>query len=190
LLKIINDILNFANIETGKTEPEQVSIKVGNLLSGVVASLLETVKAKGLRLLVKVESSPQNLLGDPIRLQQALLNYVTNAVKFTQTGDVALRVSTQEENADSILLRFEVRDTGIGIAPEALSRLFGAFEQADNSTTRQYGGTGLGLAITKGLAELMGGTVGVHSTLGLGSTFWFTARLRKGTQAAPEPVSN
>src|SRR6185369_7069631 len=109
--------------------------------------------------------------------QQAMLNLATNAIKFTETGSVILRVHPEEEAADSVLVRFEVEDTGIGIAPGIIPKLFSAFEQADNSTTRQYGGTGLGLAITRKLAQLMGGAAGVTSRPGVGSTFWFTARL-------------
>jgi CheY-like chemotaxis protein len=120
-------------------------------------------------------------------LQQALLNYAANAVKFTETGAVTLRVRKQAETAGGVMVRFEVRDTGIGIAPEALPRLFSAFEQADNSMTRKYGGTGLGLAITHRLAALMGGESGVESTPGLGSTFWFTARLKKGAEVTATP---
>jgi CheY-like chemotaxis protein len=118
-----------------------------------------------------------------------LLNYATNAVKFTEQGTVTLRALKQEETAESLRVRFEVTDTGIGIAPDAMSRLFGNFEQADNSMTRKYGGTGLGLAITKRLAELMGGEVGAGSTPGVGSTFWFTVKLTKSgriTEAAAE----
>jgi CheY-like chemotaxis protein len=132
---------------------------------------------------------PYNLVGDPTRLQQALLNYATNAVKFTETGKVTLRVLMQEETAESVRLRFEVSDTGIGITPEAMARLFNAFEQADNSMTRKYGGTGLGLAITQRLAELMGGKVGADSTAGKGSTFWFTVKLKKGEAAAVAPMA-
>ena len=124
------------------------------------------------------------------QLQQALLNYATNAIKFTETGDVTLHPSLQEEDAESVLVRFAVEDTGIGIAPETLPRLFGAFEQADNSTTRKYGGTGLGLAITRRLAEQMGGEAGVESTPGVGSTFWFTARLKKGAEAMIPPQAD
>ncbi|MEI7431690.1 MAG: response regulator [Betaproteobacteria bacterium] len=124
-------------------------------------------------------------------MQQAVLNYATNAIKFTETGFVTMRFLAHHEDADSLLVRFEVIDTGIGIPPEALPRLFNAFEQADNSTTRKYGGTGLGLAITRRLAELMGGSAGAESRPGVGSTFWFTARLTKGgkaevNQAAPD----
>jgi hypothetical protein len=121
-------------------------------------------------------------------LQQALLNYATNALKFTDQGSISLRVRTFEEDGETALLHFEVEDTGVGIAPEVLPRLFSTFEQADNSTTRNYGGTGLGLAITRKLALLMDGDAGVESTLGVGSKFWFTARLNKGKAAnvAPE----
>jgi CheY-like chemotaxis protein len=124
---------------------------------------------------------PFDLVGDPTRLQQALLNYGTNAVKFTERGTVTLRATIEKETAVELRVRFEVQDTGIGIAAETIPRLFASFEQADNSTTRQYGGTGLGLAITRRLAELMGGKAGVESTPGIGSTFWFTACLKKQT---------
>jgi CheY-like chemotaxis protein len=123
-------------------------------------------------------------VGDPTRLQQALLNYATNAVKFTEKGTVTLRALKQEEAADSVRVRFEVQDTGIGIVPEVMSRLFSTFEQADNSMTRKYGGTGLGLAITRRLAELMGGESGADSKPGVGSTFWFTVKLKKGDEKA------
>ncbi|MEI7431702.1 MAG: response regulator, partial [Betaproteobacteria bacterium] len=119
------------------------------------------------------------VLGDTTRLQQALLNYVGNAIKFTDSGTITLRSMTLEESVDSVLIRFEVQDTGIGITAEALPRLFTPFEQADNSTSRKYGGTGLGLTITRKLAEMMGGEAGVESTQGVGSSFWFTARLSK-----------
>jgi CheY-like chemotaxis protein len=123
------------------------------------------------------------LMGDPTRIQQALLNYAGNALKFTDTGTVTLRAERLEDAADSVVVRFSVRDTGIGIAAADIERLFSAFEQADASTTRTHGGTGLGLTITKKIAELMGGTVGVDSAPGQGSNFWFTARLRKGKPA-------
>jgi hypothetical protein len=133
---------------------------------------------------------PPVLLGDPTRLRQALLNFAANALKFTESGRIVLRVKLVAETAEDALLRFEVEDSGIGIEPDALPRLFAAFEQADNSLTRKYGGTGLGLAISKMLAQVMGGDAGASSTLGVGSTFWFTARLRKGAAdgaAVPSP---
>ena len=146
-------------------------------------------QAKGLYLHVESETFPPDLHGDPTRLQQALLNYVTNAIKFTETGSVTLRAINRGEVDDSVQVRFEVEDTGIGIAPEALQRLFTAFEQGDNSTTRTYGGTGLGLVITRRLAEIMGGEAGVRSIPDAGSTFWFTARLKKGkAQGAHTPL--
>jgi CheY-like chemotaxis protein len=123
---------------------------------------------------------PDNLLGDATRLQQALLNYANNALKFTDSGNITLRSRVLQEDAGSALLRFEVEDTGIGIEPEVLGKLFSTFEQADSSITRKYGGTGLGLSITRKLAQLMGGDSGADSQPGVGSTFWFTARLAKG----------
>ena len=146
--------------------------------------LQDQVQAKHLELRTEIGCLPPHLVGDPTRIKQALLNYTSNALKFTQTGHIALRVNCLEEDEQSALLRFEVEDTGIGITRESLSRLFSAFEQADSSTTRKYGGTGLGLAITKKFSQVMGGDAGAESTPGVGSTFWFTARLRKGLGAA------
>lgn len=187
LLSIIDDILDLSKIEAGKLLLEEVPVAINTLLTDTISILSERAQAKGIRLLLEVEPIPPNLYGDSTRLQQCLINYATNAIKFTETGTVTLRAFAQEETADAVLLRFEVRDTGIGIAAEAISRIFTAFEQADNSTTRKYGGTGLGLAITRSLAELMGGQVGVESTPGVGSRFWFTARLKKGVAAlAPQ----
>jgi two-component system, sensor histidine kinase and response regulator len=179
LLGIINAVLELSKIEAGKFALEEAPVRVGGLLGNVASMLHDRAQAKHLKLVTEAQQLPPHLLGDPTRLQQALLNYATNAVKFTECGVVRLRVATVEEDADSALLRFEVEDEGIGVAPEVLPRLFTAFEQADNSTTRKYGGTGLGLAITKKLAELMGGSAGAQSTPGVGSTFWFTARLAK-----------
>jgi len=190
LLSVINNILDISKIEAGKLDLEEAPLTVDSLLSNVSSILAERVRAKNIQLTISSDPLPPHLLGDPTRLQQALLNYASNAVKFTDAGTVTLHIGKQEETAEAVTVRFEVRDTGIGIAPDALPRLFSAFEQADNSMTRKYGGTGLGLAITRRLAELMGGAAGVESTLGIGSTFWFTARLRKGAgvtvaQAAP-----
>jgi CheY-like chemotaxis protein len=144
--------------------------------------MAELARTKGVSLQVVCDSFPSSLHGDSTRLQQALLNYATNAIKFTHQGSVTLRALLQEETPQEVVVRFEVQDTGIGIPPEILPRLFTAFEQADSSTSRQYGGTGLGLAITGRLAEMMGGNVGVESSPGVGSTFWFTARLKKNTR--------
>jgi signal transduction histidine kinase/ActR/RegA family two-component response regulator len=189
LLSVINNILDISKIEAGKFTLEEGPVVVGSLLANVSSILSERAKAKGIHLLVETGHLPHHLVGDPTRLQQALLNYATNAVKFTEAGTVSLRVLLQEETAESVRLRFEVTDTGIGIAPEAMSRLFSAFEQADNSMNRKYGGTGLGLAITRRLAELMGGRVGADSTPGVGSTFWFSVKLKKGDEAAAAPAA-
>jgi two-component system sensor histidine kinase/response regulator len=180
LLRIINDILDLSKIEAGKFVLEETEVSINALVSNSVAMLQERAYAKQLQLTSEIGSLPPHLLGDPTRLQQALLNYAGNAVKFTEQGRVALRIRCVEKDSGSALIRFEVADTGNGIAPDAAARLFTAFEQADNSTTRQYGGTGLGLAITKKLAQAMGGDAGVESSPGAGSTFWFTARLKKG----------
>ncbi|MCX7146041.1 MAG: PAS domain S-box protein [Sulfuritalea sp.] len=184
LLSVINDVLDISKIEAGKFTLEEAPVVVSSLLANVSSILSERVKAKGIHLLIETDHLPHNLAGDPTRLQQALLNYAANAVKFTETGSVTLRTLKLEETADSVTVHFEVQDTGIGITPEALSRLFSTFEQADNSMNRRYGGTGLGLAITKRLAELMGGKVGADSTPGVGSTFWFTVPLTKSGEAA------
>jgi len=182
LLGIINNILDLSKIEAGKLRLENTDVVIGTLTANVVSMLGERALAKNIRLIVDAPPLP-HLFGDPIRLQQALLNYATNAVKFTEQGSIILRIRQIDENNKGILIRFEVEDTGIGIDAKQLSRLFNAFEQADSSITRKYGGTGLGLAITKKLAQLMDGDAGVTSTPGVGSTFWFTARLLPGQKA-------
>jgi signal transduction histidine kinase len=181
LLETINAVLDLSKIEAGKLVLEETNVAIGGLVANVASILLEQARAKQLQLVVETQPLPHHLLGDPTRIQQALLNYTANAIKFTETGSVTLRSRMQEETADTVLVRFEVQDTGIGIAPSVAERLFASFEQADNSTTRKYGGTGLGLAITKKLAQLMGGDAGVISAPGTGSTFWFTVRLRRNT---------
>ncbi|TCJ13858.1 response regulator [Parasulfuritortus cantonensis] len=179
LLNIINAILELSKIEAGKFQLEHVPVDVNDLVGNVVTMIQAGAQAKRLRLATEVAPVPGVLYGDPTRLQQALLNYAGNAVKFTEAGSVTLRVHAVEEAPEAVLLRFEVTDTGIGLAPDTLAKLFTAFEQADNSTTRKYGGTGLGLAVTRRLAELMGGGAGAESRPGAGSTFWFTARLER-----------
>ena len=179
LLATINDILDLSKIEAGKFLLDDAPVNISSLLTNVSSILSGRAQAKNIPLRVETGAFPPCLQGDPTRLQQAVLNYAVNALKFTETGSVTLRANAREETTESVLAYFEVQDTGIGIPPETLSRLFGAFEQADNSTTRKYGGTGLGLAITRRLAELMGGEAGVESVPGVGSTFWFTARLKK-----------
>ena len=186
LLGLINDILDFSKIEAKKLDLETLDFDLLDLLD-FAATLAVRAHDKGLELLCAADPAVPTLLrGDPGRLRQILTNLAGNAVKFTLAGEVAVRVSQVEENEDDVLLRFAVRDTGIGIADDKLDLLFDKFSQVDASTTRRYGGTGLGLAISKQLAELMGGDSGVESEEGRGSEFWFTARLGKqagGTQA-------
>ena len=172
-------MLDLSKIEAGKFTLDESAIRIEGLLANVTSMLHERAQFKGLQFVTETRALPHHLSGDATRLQQALLNYASNAVKFTESGRITLRVLTLEEDPQHALLRFEVEDTGIGIEAAILEKLFDAFEQADNSTTRRYGGTGLGLAITRKLAELMGGTAGASSTPGKGSLFWFTARLRK-----------
>jgi len=179
LLELINAVLDLSKIEAGKLSLDMADVNMASIAARVVSMLSERAAAKQLRLNIDMQALPAGLEGDPVRLQQALLNYAVNAVKFTTQGSVTLRALCTEETAETALIRIEVQDTGNGIPPDVLSRLFSAFEQADNSTTRQHGGTGLGLAIVKQLAQLMGGDAGAESIIGTGSTFWFTARLRK-----------
>ncbi len=185
LLGILNDILDFSKVEAGKLEIEHTPFDLEQVLANVVNVVADKTQAKNLELVCDLPSSiPLQLVGDPLRLGQILINYATNAIKFTEQGEIHLTVRLQETTAQGICLRFAVRDTGIGLTPEQIGRLFQSFSQADSSTTRQYGGTGLGLAISKNLAALMGGTVGVESTPGVGSTFWFTAQLGLGERRA------
>jgi len=187
LLEIIDSILDLSKIEAGKLSQSSEPIQIPQLLSNVVEIMAERAASKGIRLEADTPTGLPGLIGDETRLQQALINYVGNAIKFTGQGGVTLGARIVADEGTHLVLRFEVRDTGIGIAPEAVGKIFKAFEQADGSTTRAYGGTGLGLAITQRLAELMGGTVGVDGSLGVGSTFWFTARLEKAAAADPTP---
>ena len=186
LLEILNDVLDLAKIEAGKLVVGEAPVSVDAVLQNVVSMMQSRVDEKGLQLGVEVDRPLPILLGDNGRLQQALLNYVANAVKFTERGRVIVRARRAAENPESVTLRFEVEDTGIGIAAEDLQRLFSAFEQADNSETRKYGGTGLGLVIVRKLAHLMGREAGAESTPGVGSTFWFEARLRKASASGLE----
>jgi PAS domain S-box-containing protein len=179
LLEIVNAVLDLSKIEAGKFSLAEDLFSARDMIANVSDMIRGRVRTKGLALTVDADAVPDYLIGDRTRLQQALLNYLSNAVKFTETGGITLRAKVAGTSADSVLLRFEVSDTGPGIAPDALPRLFSAFEQADNSITRKYGGTGLGLAITRKIANLMGGDAGVETDLGRGSTFWLTARLRK-----------
>jgi PAS domain S-box-containing protein len=178
LLGIINDVLDFSKVEAGKLEIEASEFAPVTLLEGVTALLADKCAVKGLALSVEVDPAlPQHLVGDSLRLGQVLINFANNAVKFTERGSVVIKVRAEPDGGPGLPVRFEVSDTGIGLTPQQVGRLFQSFQQADSSTTRRFGGTGLGLAISKRLAELMGGEVGVHSEPGRGSTFWFTARL-------------
>jgi two-component system sensor histidine kinase/response regulator len=180
LLAIINDILDVSKIEAGKLVLEDADFSLPAIFAQVRSLIAEPARAKGLVIEVDAGDVPPWLRGDPTRLRQALFNYASNAIKFTERGSITLRAIVVHGAGGTLLVRFEVKDSGIGIAPETLGSLFHAFEQADASTTRKYGGTGLGLVITRHLAELMGGEVGADSTVGKGSTFWFTARLQRG----------
>ena len=182
LLAIINDILDISKIEADQLILENVDFSLASVFDQVHDFIVEQAKIKGLTIEIDTDHVPQWLKGDPTRLRQALLNYASNAVKFTDRGVISLRTYLLREDADGLWVCFEVRDTGSGIAPEKLTNLFKAFEQADVSTTRQYGGTGLGLAITRRIAGLMGGESGVKSQPGIGSTFWFTVHLQRGIE--------
>lgn len=182
LLEIINAVLDLSKIEAGKLTLENVHFNLDSVTDNVSNMLRERAHAKNLMLKVENQATPYGLIGDATRIQQGLINYVSNAIKFTEQGQITLRSVVEREDENHALVRFEVEDTGVGIAEETLGRLFNAFEQADNSTTRQYGGTGLGLAITKHLARLMGGEAGASSSLGAGSMFWFSAKLAKSSQ--------
>ncbi|MER2532396.1 MAG: PAS domain S-box protein [Candidatus Competibacter sp.] len=187
LLAILNDILDLSKIEAGKLTLEQTDFNLDSVLNHVCTLVADKAQAKEIELVMEIDPALAGdciLRGDPTRLTQLLLNYLGNAVKFTEHGSITLRGWVLEESTDQLLLRFEVQDTGLGIAPGVLPRLFAAFEQANGSTSRRHGGTGLGLAINQRLASLMGGKVGVESVPGIGSTFWCTVRLGKGSKVS------
>jgi len=185
LLAIINDILDLSKVEAGQLRLERVHFPLGALLDQVRSLISDQAFHKGLAIEVESEGAPPWLQGDPTRLRQALLNYAANAVKFTERGSIRIRARLLHQHDQQVLVRFEVQDTGSGVDPEQLPRLFSAFEQGDSSTTRRYGGTGLGLAVTRRLAAMMGGESGAESELGKGSTFWFTAMLQVGQEQTP-----
>ena len=190
LLDIINDILDFSKIEAGKLEIEYVPFDLRATIQDVVELLAERADAKGLEILSNVPSQvPQIVDGDPGRLRQILLNLVGNAVKFTVQGEVATAVVIEDTAGEDLTLRFEIRDTGVGIAPETKANLFRPFVQSQGGSARKHGGTGLGLAISRQLVELMGGDIGVESELGAGSTFWFTLRFKNSTAKVEYPQS-
>jgi PAS domain S-box-containing protein len=190
LLSIINDILDLSKIEAGRVQLESTNFHLSAILDNVHSIIAESAREKGLAVEVDGNAVPLWLRGDPTRLRQALLNFAGNAVKFTEKGAIALRAKLLRDEGDDLLVSFAVEDTGIGITAEQRSRLFQPFEQADASTTRRFGGTGLGLAITQRLAQLMGGECGVESTPGIGSRFWFTARLQRGHGVMPSPPAS
>ena len=185
LLAVINDILDISKIEADRLTLETIHFKFGEVLENLLSLLGHKAEEKQIKLVVDLEPEVphQAFLGDPLRLGQILLNLAGNALKFTTHGSITVRARPLEDNPQDVLLRIDVADTGIGISAEQQQRLFTAFEQADGSMTRKYGGTGLGLVITKRLVQLMGGEIGVESTPGQGSTFWFTVRLGKSTDA-------
>ncbi len=188
LLFIINDILDFSKIEAGQLQLEKIAVDLGATLDGVTGILLPQIKEKKLKLTVAVDDAvPRRFMGDPVRLKQVLINLLTNAVKFTQQGDIAVNVSTSTEQDASAQITFSVTDSGIGISEQALPQLFESFSQVDASTSRRYGGTGLGLAICRQLVGLMGGQISVKSKLGEGSCFWFTLPLEQATGVSGAP---
>ena len=193
LLGVINDILDFSKIEAGKVNFEQIDFQLEDVLYGVTDLAVIKAQKKGLELLFRIDAQvPHAMVGDPLRLRQILTNLVDNAIKFTDRGEVTISISTVKVDASTAQLRFAVSDTGMGLDAAQIGRLFHAFTQADNSTTRKYGGSGLGLTICKRLVELMSGQMNVTSEPGVGSTFFFTARfaLRAGQTPRAASIAN
>ena len=184
---LVNDILDLAKIEAGKATLEIIDFNLGTLVGDLARLMAVRAEERRLEFACAVPPNiPSLLRGDPGRLRQILTNLIANALKFTERGTVAVTASVEQDSPREVVLRFSVRDTGIGISHEKIGLLFDKFVQADNSITRKFGGTGLGLAISKELTELMGGKIGVHSEEGRGSESWFTARFEK--QSAVEPA--
>jgi len=190
LLALLNDLLDFSKIEAGQLQFESLEFDPAESVRDSLRILSGTALKKGLELISRVESDvPLAVVGDPGRLRQILLNLTGNAVKFCEAGRIELNVAKVSEDSRSVLLRFTVSDQGAGIAPEVQARLFSPFTQADSSITRKHGGSGLGLAICKSLVERMGGTIGLHSVMGAGSTFWFEIPFAKQkNSAAPQTL--
>ena len=191
LLGIIDDILDISKIEAGKLEIERVDFSLDHVMQTLTTVVAPKAAGKNLSLLFELDPTlPRMLVGDPLRLGQVLINYTNNAIKFSERGSITVKVLKVVGDEDNCLVRFEVRDHGIGLSEQEMDKLFQSFQQADTSTTREYGGTGLGLAICKQLAQLMGGEVGVDSVPGAGSTFWFTARLGVSRSSVPTQVDH
>jgi signal transduction histidine kinase/DNA-binding response OmpR family regulator len=191
LLRIINDILDFAKVESGKLQLESIEIDVRDLVGSVTELMSGSARIHNLKVSANVaDNVPQVVRGDPIRLRQVLINLVSNAIKFTEEGGIRIEVSRGQTSQKEVELLFAVADTGVGMSAETADRLFQSFTQADASTTRKHGGTGLGLVICKRLVELMGGKIGIRSSLGQGSTFWFLVPMRKSVMEVPSARRN
>src|SRR6185436_7628791 len=190
LLAVINDILDFSKIEAGKLDVESIDFKLDEVISSVTTLTAQKAHEKGLEFLAQVSPGiPEHLVGDPLRLGQILTNFVNNAVKFTEQGEIRLEIKLIEQTGEKVQIKFAVRDSGIGMTEEQSARLFQPFTQADMSTTRKHGGTGLGLTICRRLVELMGGRIWLESEPGAGSTFYFTVWLGIGdAKGAPKIV--
>ena len=188
LLSLLNDILDFAKIESGYLSLEEIDFDPGNTVESVTTSIAPRADTKGLEVLCLIQPNiPARLVGDPGRLRQILMNLAGNAIKFTSHGEIVIRVALEKEEANKVILKFAVTDTGIGIPHDRQAAIFDRFVQVDSSTTRKFGGTGLGLAISKQLVELMHGKIGIISEPNVGSTFWFTAEFEKSTTPIVEP---
>jgi two-component system sensor histidine kinase/response regulator len=190
LLRIVNDVLDVSKIEAGQLQLEHIRFNVHTIFDDLISIVGHRLAEKGLELRMNIGPElPAHLTGDPLRLSQVLLNLTNNAVKFTPRGFVAVHARVVEQGADDVRVRFAVEDSGVGLTAEQCARLFRPFVQADSSTTRQFGGTGLGLSISKRLVELMGGDIGVESTPGRGSTFWFTVRFKRAAAVEQAPLA-
>lgn len=176
---IIESILELTKIEAGQLDMVVEPFSIQEILNDTESGVQQSARVKNLRVVTEAFAGPDDVMGGKMLIQQALMNYVTNAVNFNEAGSIVIRAKLANEDGETALIRFEVEDTGVGIAPEDQSRLFSIFEQVDNSSTRKYGGLGLGLAMTKKIANIMDGDAGCESRLGEGSTFWFTAKLMK-----------
>lgn len=184
LLSLLNDILDFSKIEAGKLDLESIDFKLIELIEESAGLMAEAAHRKNLELITDIDPTiPAHTIGDPTRLRQVIINLTSNAIKFTSEGEISINARVVEDDDEYQTIRFEIKDTGIGIAEEQIGKVFNSFEQADGSTTRNFGGTGLGLSISTQLSHLMGGEIGVESEQGVGSTFWFTIRAKKSSQS-------